>query len=340
MSQIDLAYTLHVQGDLKGAESIYWSMIRDGTDVLSAANNLFAILSQGQRSNDLRRLYESIEKELPGNPAWAARFYAQPLALGDFDAGWHWYEARRYAFPRQVANPGFTFPEWHGEPISSLLICPEQGRGDLVQFARYIPLVVKRGIKVTLLCRPELARLLSGLPATIVPMEGAINLPAHDRWAFVGSLPLLIGPPFEPPPPIEIAVPSRTGGGIGIVVAGAPNHPNDANRSLPPEDASELLALPGAVSLRPEDTGARDFQDTAEIVAGLDLVITVDTAAAHLAGSLGKPTWILLPAARTDWRWQRGRTDSPWYPSARLFRKQPKSDWKEVIMEVRAALQS
>ena len=119
---------------------------------------------------------------------------------------------------------------------------------------------------------------------------------------------------------------------------GNPTHKNDAKRSLDPSGAAELLSLPGAVSLAPEHTGARDFQDTADLIAGLDLVISVDTAVAHLAGSLGVPTWILLPSTGVDWRWLRGRKDSPWYPSARLFRQPPTGDWPSVLREVQAEL--
>jgi hypothetical protein len=127
-------------------------------------------------------------------------------------------------------------------------------------------------------------------------------------------------------------------GRIGVKTRGNPAHHNDADRSLPDAEAARLLALPGAVSLEPEDTGAHDFADTAEIIAGLDLVIAADTSTAHLAGALGKPVWILLPYVTTDWRWLSGRSDSPWYGSARLFRQHRPGDWSSLLDEVIAAL--
>jgi hypothetical protein len=338
MARIDLAYTRHIQGDLEAAEAIYWAMIEEGEDALSAANNLCALLMAQRRSDDLRRLYLAISPRLPEDPAWARRLFDQPLAAGDYGAGWFWYEARRVAFPDKLVAPPFGFPEWRGEPVSNLLVWPEQGLGDMVQFARYLAPLHARGIKVTMVCPPELARLFAALPAAIVPKSSSMVLPAQDRWIMAGSLALASGPPYEPPPPARfIARPSRHGG-IGVMSAGAAHHDNDANRSLPPDVAAELLALPNAVSLRPEDTGASDFQDTADLIAGLDLVITVDTAVAHLAGSLGKPTWVLLPAVRTDWRWQKVRTDSPLYPSVRLFRQTTPGDWAGVLAELRQAL--
>src|SRR5262249_11753723 len=112
---------------------------------------------------------------------------------------------------------------------------------------------------------------------------------------------------------------------------------SDANRSLPDELARRLLDR-GLVSLQPEDTGAADFAETAAIVDELDLVVTIDTAMAHLEGAPGKPVGVLLPARPLDWRWMREREDSPWYPTARLFRRGPEEDWAPVVARVAAAL--
>jgi hypothetical protein len=337
MRRIDLGYTRHTQGDLAGAEDIYWSMIRDGEDPLAAANNLFVILSQARRSADLRRLYLSIEGELPANPDWAARFYDRLLGMGDFEAGWQWYEARRHLSASRAQAPVLSIPEWTGGPVERLLVWREQGLGDEIQFARYIAEASGRGAKVTLLCSPSLARLFSVLPAEVVPLSGRVRLGDFDAWCLLGSVPLRLGEPFTIPPPVAVSASPRRAGGIGVMMEGSPTHPNDQNRSMPADAAARLMQLPGAISLRPADTGARDFQDTAELVAGLDLVVTVDTSVAHLAGSMGKPVWVMLPAVKTDWRWRQLRTDSPWYPSARLFR-QGDGGWDQVVTEVIAAL--
>jgi hypothetical protein len=124
---------------------------------------------------------------------------------------------------------------------------------------------------------------------------------------------------------------------IGLAASGNPNHLNDQNRSLPSHLADQLAEIPGVVRLSPEVTGAKDFYDTARVVAGLDLVISVDTSIAHLSAAMGKPTWVLLPYIGVDWRWGGG-VGSPWYPSARLFRQAASCDWTEVIDQVKSQL--
>ena len=140
------------------------------------------------------------------------------------------------------------------------------------------------------------------------------------------------------PPPTQIPIAWRGGAGIGVVPTGSREFVDDARRSLSNEAASRLLEL--GRDLRPESTGARDFRDTAEIVSKLDLVITVDTSVAHLAGSMGAPTWVLLPAVAPDWRWLYERSDTPWYPSVKLFRQRAAGDWEEVLDRVLKSLNS
>ena len=127
------------------------------------------------------------------------------------------------------------------------------------------------------------------------------------------------------------------GARIGLMTRGSPGHLNDAHRSLPAEQAARLAALPGAASLHPDDTGAGDMTETADLIAGLDLVISVDTSVAHLAGAMGKPTWILLPTIGLDWRWGLAGRRTAWYPQARLFRQPRINDWPGVVDAVLAA---
>jgi hypothetical protein len=123
-----------------------------------------------------------------------------------------------------------------------------------------------------------------------------------------------------------------------VATKGDPEHRANHLRCLPEPLAAQLRALPGAISLHPEDTGVADFYETAQIVAGLDLVITVDTSVAHLAGAMGKPVWVLLSSVWTDWRWQKDRTKSALYPSARLYRQDVPGDWAGVLQRVMADL--
>lgn len=289
----------------------------------------------GEQAKALARLGEHEQAEAalrqglqrhPGNPVLGYALAILLLGRGDDLAGWPLYE-NRLRLPG-ARLPKVSFPRWTGEPIESLLVLPEQGFGDQIMFARFIPPLLARGIRVTLVSPPALARLHRQLGAEVLVVDGPVSLPARDAWCLIGSLPgLLRTLPVEP-----YFMARGAGGGRGVMVRGSGRYPH---RDLSPDAVAALSGL--GASLAPEDTGARDFQDTAEVIAGLDLVITVDTAVAHLAGSLGTPTWLLL-AATPDWRWGREGPTSAWYPSMRLFRQRVAGDWTGVVQEVQAAL--
>ena len=249
------------------------------------------------------------------------------LAQGRFSEGWPLYDER----PERKTSPArsLSFPEWHGEdPVGrSFFIWPEQGFGDQIQCARFASALKSRGAKhVTLCCHPDLAEFLADSGADdIVPLSDPIHVNRHDYWVlpFSAARYLASSPEDVPPSPFNTKV---AGDQIGYCWRGNPQHPNDFNRSMqsePPFPGLDLSDLKG------------NFKPTAELVSTLSLLITVDTAMAHLAGSLGVKVWILLPNLGTDWRWIRGLSHTPWYPSARLFWQTTPGDWSQTTQEVR-----
>jgi hypothetical protein len=274
---------------------------------------------------------------------WAARLLGDLLLRqGRYEEGFAWFEAR-HQLP-EMAKPALPFPEWRGEDIAGkrLLVWPEQGFGDQIQFARFAPVLKARGAQVTWLCRPPLARLFEGcLGVQVLAAHGEVSFPDPDYWVMTCSLAwrLGYGPETLPNAPylhaLEKAPPLGPGLRVGLMTRGNPAHDNDSNRSLDAEAARALQALPARiVDLHPQATGAKDFAETAAIVEGLDLVISVDTAVAHLAGAMGKPCWVLLPATHPDWRWMEGRSDSPWYRSLRLYRQTEPGAWTEPLRRI------
>lgn len=263
------------------------------------------------------------------------------LSQGRYAEGWPLYDARHEIPALGLPKPQMPYAEWRGEPLEgkSLLIFGEQGLGDQIMYARFARQFAAQGADVTLFCQPQLARLFQALGVRVVPMSGRVDFPDPDYWVMSSSLPGRAGATLESvgTAPYLVGAP-RAEGRIGVVARGNPQHTNDRNRSLPLAETARLMALPGAISLLPEDTGAGDLQATADIIAGLDLVISVDTAVAHLAGALGKPVWILLPGVMNDWRWLEGREDSPWYPTVRLLRQSTPGDWGPVLDQVAADL--
>jgi len=304
-----------------------------------------------------------------------ARFNLSYLLLGQgrLAEGWECFESRPWV---QALATRLAQPRWQGEALAGrrLLVVAEGGYGDALQFCRYLPLLAARGGIVTLWCHPGLEGLLAQLPGVdeVLPLDRAPPQP-WDLWVPLMSLPRLCGttleflpdslPYLRPDPARVTAWAGRLpawGLRVGLVWQGNPRFENDWHRSLPGLSVLAPLAEVAGVSLVSLQKGAgegeaacpppgmallnlgpelKDFSDTAAVIAGLDLVISVDTAVAHLAGALGKPCWLLLPHYKTDWRWLQGREDTPWYPGVmRLFRQPARWDWASVVARVKAEL--
>ena len=320
------AAAAHRAGDLAAAEAGYRQVLAHAPDVRPALHNLALILRDQDRLEDLVEVYRAqIDLEPSDELRW--RLAAVLLSLGRYAEAWPHYERR----PRKIP-PVTSVPEWRGEPLDgkSLLVWHDEGFGDQIMMARLLPRLAAE--RVSWAVMPPLLRLFSQLCPTLSRVGHLSG--RFDYWVPAMSLPARVGVTLQslPSAPYLSAAPRPSGGRIGVIGSCDPRP--GSPRALPPELTARLLTLPGALSLEPADTRAADFQDTAGIIAGLDLVITVDTAAAHLAGALGKPVWVILPQP-SDWRWLRHPTESPWYPSARLFRQQRPGDWAEVVERVR-----
>jgi tetratricopeptide (TPR) repeat protein len=283
------------------------------------------------------------------------------LLLGDMERGWPEYQWRPTSASR------FAKPVWKGERLDgkTILLHAEQGLGDTIQFIRYVPLLSERGARVLLACQAELTRLLSGIVPVIAVGEA---LPAYDFHCAMLNLPMAFGTKPENIPasipylkaPEELAKnwlsrvrKKEAKLRVGLVWAGRSEHRDDVRRSLTLERLGPILKTPDVefFSLQTGPAGRQavswaitdftpdlhDFCDTAALIENLDLMITVDTAVAHLAGAMGKRVWVLL-ARIPDWRWMLERTDSPWYPTMRLMRQQVRSDWEGPIATAAAEL--
>lgn len=290
------------------------------------------------------------------------------LMQGDYQRGFVEYEWR---FKTAEFPPcPFQQPVWDGSPLSgrTLLLHAEQGLGDTIQLIRYAAIARERGGRLILTCHQPLVRLLSTVPGIeqIVPL--GLPLPNFQTYAPLMSLPRILGTTQDtipnhvpylqaPPTDFSLPVPQGTRVKVGIVWAGGNLYKNNHNRSCPLPAFQPLLELAdvtlyslqkGIPQLDLAELGwqsqiqdlshhLKDMADTAAAIAQLDLVITVDTAVAHLAGALAKPTWLLL-AHIPDWRWMLHREDTPWYPTMRLFRQSHPGDWQGVMQQVVVAL--
>jgi len=369
-----LGYFFERKGDLTSAVDTYRTALKLNPD-LSRAHLLLgsALLMQG-KLGEAAECFERVLKAEPESAEARAFLGLIHLKQGNFRVGLSEYEDRwstsyGFRFRRK-----FSQRRWKGEPLegSRILLYCEQGMGDTLQFARYVPLVAARGGEVVLEVQPRLHRLLAQTPgaAKVICREEAI--PEVDWQYPLLSLPLVLGTELDTiPAPIPYVAPDPAQAEawrqhlpgnslrIGLAWAGNPMHPHELWRSIRLEQLAPLTHVEGTtfyslqmgepaeqvkqlgprvhiVDLQNEQ---KDFADTAAIVANLDLVISIDTSVAHLAGAMGKPLWVILSRS-SDWRWLLEREDSPWYPTARLFRQSTLGDWQDVVARVEGELRA
>ncbi len=306
----------------------------------------------------------AIELAPADNPDTRHNLAAMLLASGRLgDETWALYDCRLRlnANLRRLADK----PRWQGEDIAgkTILIHCEQGFGDTIQFLRYAPMVTALGARVILVVQPELHSLLKDLPGVHAVIPAGTDMPPHDAFCPLLSVPRAFGTTLDTipsgaayiqPPADRIAqwqLPDAPGLKVGLVWAGSTVFVHDTARSVAPELLAPLATVPGVEfhslqkPVRDIDSlpvidrmaEAKDFADTAAIIAGLDLVISVDSGVAHLAAAMGKEVWLLSRFVGC-WRWLRNRADSPWYPTMRVFGQSAPNDWTGVIDRVRIAL--
>lgn len=341
-------------------------------DYAEAYNNLAAAISV----DSLDEAVEYYRQALVLKPDFAEAHFNLSLVhllTGDFEKGWEGHEWRWKC--EGAAKPrDFNQPLWDGSDLNghTILLHAEQGYGDTLQFIRYAPLVQKRGGRVVVECQPPLMRLLRSVAGIDQLVQQNTSLPEFDTHLPLLSLPRVFRTRLDTIPATTsyLALPNnpcdalenvmeacRNKLRVGIVWRGRETHSDDSNRSCPLScfvdlagqlDISLFSLQKGPSSLAGTETPADfpiidisrysdDFYDTAAATGRLDLIITVDTSVAHLAGALGRPVWVLLPYL-PDWRWLLDREDSPWYPSMRLFRQESPGDWNGVFQRVAIAL--
>ncbi len=369
----NLANALAKLGNIAGAlESSRTALTLDPTHALALCNLGVHLESFGDTAGAM----QCYQAALAAHPdSQLAQYFVglQHLLSGNFAAGWQGYEARWATPDFRHMRPNSLPPQWRGEDIrgSRILIYHEQGFGDTLQFVRYVPRVAALGATVVLKVQPPLVRLLRSIYSGAITVVSTESEEGSDaEWSCpLLSLPQVFGTnlanipqdvPYLPADPLEAHAwaerLSANGLRVGLVWAGNPKHTRDRLRSIALEQLGRLTRMQGvtfyslqkgAASTDPASSPLpiidlsehlEDFAVTAAVIANLDLVICVDTAVAHLAGAMGKPVWLLL-AHVCDWRWLRDRTDSPWYPTMRLFRQQAIGRWGDVLEQVEQELE-
>jgi len=373
-AHFNLGLAILRRGDAPGARQCFRAALQARPGLADAHLNLgFLLEEEGDHAGAIAAYRGAIAAD-PGLVEAHVNLGMQLLLRGEYAEGWAEYEWRLRYPEYSGADLAKSAGRWDGAALAgrSILLDAEQGFGDAIQFLRYVPLVAERGGRVLVRCAHELAALAASVPGVAATIPRGGSLPPFDAYCPLPSLPLVFGTSFETIParvPYLRADPEqaerwkqRLAGDtaqcrIGLVWASQSKHRTAADKSLPLAALAPLAAMAGVrfyglqkgeaasqakhppAGMRIENLSdeLRDFSDTAAAVANLDLVISVDTAVAHLAGAMGRPAWTLLKFA-PDWRWLLEREDSPWYPTMRLFRQQKPADWSPVIDALVGAL--
>jgi tetratricopeptide (TPR) repeat protein len=368
----NLGAALDLQGELEAAVPHFQRAIERAPNFTEAHTNLGVALGNLRRLDEAVACYRRALAIKPDFAEAHLYLATTLLAQGEMAAGWAEYEWRWKTRQLGAGGRSFAQALWRGEaaPGRTVLIHAEQGFGDTLQFCRYAPMAAARGVRVVLEVQKPLVRLLRALPGIAQVVGQGEALPHFDLHAPLMSLPWILGSTLETLPGTtpylqaeaaevahwrgrlaEIAPVKKR---VGLVWAGNPRRDSpvlaavDRRRSMPPEKLARLGECQGVTffSLQKDSAGdcgdvpmvdvmgeMADFAATAALIANLDLVISVDTAVAHLAAALGKPVW-LLNRFDSCWRWLDERRDSPWYPSLRLYNQPRPGDWESVMGDV------
>jgi tetratricopeptide (TPR) repeat protein len=364
---------IHYQfGDAEQAVELHRKAIELQPHLASAYNNLSnALLALGDVDGALNACREALARDANFAPAHLSLGMLL-LMNGDFTQGFEEYEWRWKLMPLALQAPRTSRPFWDGGPLDGkrILIYDEQGFGDTIQFVRFLPRVNERGGKILLACQREMLPLLSGMKGIENVFAKDSLCPEFDVHCPLLSLPRVLKLTLE-----NIAGPEayisaeaqrqerwkeRLGehdGRLKVGLVWAGRDTPDLRRCMALGEMAPLAQVAGVrfISLQTGHAARQiasagfsvgnwtgeltDFAETAGLIANLDLVVTIDTAAAHLAAAMGKPTWILLKSA-ADWRWMKDRSDSPWYPTARLFRQERRGEWSAPISAAAEALKA
>lgn len=372
-ARANLANALYDFGEAEEAVPLREDLLAEDPDNWTRIRDLAVALRGCWRNQDCIDLVNAAEARLGANEPCRLQRALALLMLGSYGEGFRDFEARysgdEVALPRNV-----PWPRWSGEPLSgkSILILPEQGLGDAILMARFLPALKAAGAEVSMVVKPPLRRLFKNLDGLDHMLDGVKHRDHFDFYTPNMSLPHLVGMPANGPPPLPMldipddskaqartqVAPFDDRFKIGIVWTGSLTYRANHRRSTTPESFLGLVGIPGVqlFSLYKGDahqelpdsgmTGLivdacgedRDFADTAALISEMDLMITTDTAVVHVAASLGKPVWNML-THEGFWLYGSGET-TPWYPSMRLFRQEKSEDWTKLFGRVQTALEA